>query len=218
MVKAGEKARRMYMNDEAIGYLERAVGRTEGTEVSETQKRWRLEALSALAKVYWLTGKKDLAEDSARHAVRLGRELAIAPRALVRLLFYLCFAVDSNEEKIPLATEGLSLLGTDLQCTESALMHSTLAWAFYFSKGDSGKLREYTYRNCCFIDRLPYSEDLPTIYVSAMGALAMVKDVEQAVEVYEDIEHEALKHHSLRSLGNIYVCETAGITTPGRHK
>src|SRR5206468_3613190 len=51
LLKAGEKARRAYLNDEAIGYFQRALARLEESGLGETRKRCRLQAHMALGRI-----------------------------------------------------------------------------------------------------------------------------------------------------------------------
>src|SRR5262249_894109 len=60
LLKAGEKARRAYLNEAAIGYFQRALGRLDGaTERSDS----RLEALEGLGRTLHSVGRLAEAEE-----------------------------------------------------------------------------------------------------------------------------------------------------------
>src|SRR5207248_9405873 len=51
LLKAGEKARRANLNEEAINYFQRALQRLEAEALREARKEWRLEGLKGLGQI-----------------------------------------------------------------------------------------------------------------------------------------------------------------------
>ncbi|MFQ5796066.1 MAG: BTAD domain-containing putative transcriptional regulator, partial [Candidatus Bipolaricaulia bacterium] len=209
LLKAGEKARRAYLNDEAIGYFQRTVEQLQGSALGETHKDWQLEALTGLGEVYHGVGNEEIAEDHFREAIALGQEIGLAPRELVRLYHWLGEVLwwqSRHDEVIRIGEEGLALLGDDTESTESveaALMNQTIASSHNF-KRNFEKGREFIYRNAKFIQQLPYSAELRPAYIHIFGMYALDKDIEEALKWLQILEQKAEGHHDVRALGDVY--------------
>jgi class 3 adenylate cyclase/tetratricopeptide (TPR) repeat protein len=224
LLKAGEKARRAYLNEEAIGYLRRALERMEAADFPAGQAdslphgavaqagsraqvmRWRLEALKALGLIYHNTSREDEAGEYFQQAIAVAREMGLSAHEVVRLYGWLAEVLwwqSRYDEIIRLAEEGLALLGDDTECVEAAWMTSHLAVGHLF-KGDRGKYREYHYRNARFLQRLPYSEELRPAYAHIVTLYARDKNVAEALRWARSFEQRATEQHDLIALGELY--------------
>jgi tetratricopeptide (TPR) repeat protein/regulation of enolase protein 1 (concanavalin A-like superfamily) len=206
LLKAGEKSRRAYLNDEAIGYFQRALEQLDASPLGESRKDWRLRALEGLGEIYFFgIGKVAEAEMHFRQAIALGQEIGLAPRELVRLHHWLGDVLWQGarwDEMIHLGEEGLALLGDDTESVEAALMNQIIAVG-YGSKGDRERSRDFNYRNAQFIQRLPYSEGprLRMPYICIAWMYKCDKNVEEAMRWFQALEQRAQQHHDLRALG-----------------
>jgi class 3 adenylate cyclase/tetratricopeptide (TPR) repeat protein len=190
LLKAGEKARRAYLNDAAISYFLRALERLETAGIGDAHREWRLEAHKRLGQIYHGIGKVAEAEAQFRQAIALGEEMGLAPEELVRLYWWLgdsLFWQTRGTEMRSIAAEGLALLGDDTESVGAALMNL--------------QLRRH-HRNAEFVERLPYSEELRSVYDCIADAYAFDdKNLEEATWWIQALERQARQHHDLRSLG-----------------
>jgi adenylate cyclase len=193
LLKAGEKARRAYLNEAAIGYFQRALERLDKTGMGGPLGEWRLEALKGLGQIHHGIGRVREAEAYFRQAIVVGKEISLAPQELVRLYWWLgdsLFWQSRYAETGPIAEEGLALLGDDTESVGAALMNQHLG---------------RHHRNAEFIERLPYSEELRPAYGLIAGAYAFGdKNLEEATRWIQALERQARQHHDLRALGGNY--------------
>ncbi|MBM3240654.1 zinc-ribbon domain-containing protein [Candidatus Poribacteria bacterium] len=210
LLLAGEKARRAYLNDEAIGYFQRVLERlnVSKSEIRNTQSEmeWRLAALKGLGQIYQGIGKASEAEERFRQAIALGKEMGLAPRELVRLYYWLGAALSWQsrfDEMLRVGEEGLALLEEDTESVEAALMNSRIALA-YGHKGEWEKRREFTLRNAQFLQHLPYSEELSHAYAHIAMQYVFDKNVEEALKWLKALERKAEQHHDLRALAEMH--------------
>jgi predicted ATPase/regulation of enolase protein 1 (concanavalin A-like superfamily) len=205
LLKAGEKARQTYLNEEATGYFQRALERLEEPGRGEAHKGWRLEALTGLGKIAHGLGQESEAEAHLRRAVAVAAELGVTPRERVRLYHWLgdaLFWQGRYDEVIRLGEEGLQLLGDDQECVEAALMNSRLLVA-HSQKGDQARAREYGRRNERFLARLPYSEELVSAYRNvAQHYGGFELDTERALEWLKLYGQKAKAHQDLRGMAD----------------
>ena len=93
MLKAGEKARRAYLSDKAIGYFSRALARLDRSDIDpgtpSTRDESRLAALVGLGQIHFVAGRWIEAEVWLRQAAALGRQMHVQPAQLARLYFWL---------------------------------------------------------------------------------------------------------------------------------
>ncbi len=140
LLKAGEKARRAYLSDEAIGYFERALARLDRPEIdpgilSTARDEARLAALIGLGQIHFVAGRWTEAEAWLRQAAVLGRQMNLLPARLARLYYWLgdvLFWQDRLDEMAALGEEGLRLFGEG-ESVEAALMHSVISWGMFLS-------------------------------------------------------------------------------------
>jgi tetratricopeptide (TPR) repeat protein len=188
LLKAGEKTRRAYLNEAAIGYFQRVLARLKAVECAAEA---RLEALTGLGRIHFMLGNLDEAEAFFRRAVAAGKEMGLAPRRLARLYHYLgeVFWWQSRyAERIRIGEEGLALLGDDTECVEAALMNDLIAWGSMLLR-DFERAREFTCRNRPLLRSLPYEEPLMPAYVhQASAAVELEKNLSARWEWCERLE------------------------------
>jgi tetratricopeptide (TPR) repeat protein/regulation of enolase protein 1 (concanavalin A-like superfamily) len=222
LLKVGEKARRAYLNEEAIDYFQRALDRLDGRRPSvlaaegtvkgagprplgKTRQDWRVDALRGLGETYCNRGKLAEAERHLREAIALGQEIRLAAPGLVRLYWWLTnvlFWQGRYDEEIQIAAEGQMLLGGDTESVEAALVNHNLALG-YSAKGDYDRSRDFCYRNAKFLQRLPYLEELllPVYHDLVQFYYFRDTNVEEAVRWVQLLERKAEQHHGLATLG-----------------
>ncbi|MAF10083.1 hypothetical protein CMK11_06485 [Candidatus Poribacteria bacterium] len=208
LIRAEERASKNYLNDEAIGYFERALERLAGSPAAPQYRELRLAALSGLGKIHHGLGNLDEAEERYREAIALGREMDLPPRGLANLLHWrgdLLYWKCAWDKKIQIGEQGLALLGDDDECVEAACMNEIIAVAAY-RVGDNATFREFTHRTARFLRRLPYSEELrgPYSHVAYNLYLLAEGDLASAPDWLAAMEDHALRHHDLRALGEAY--------------
>jgi DNA-binding SARP family transcriptional activator/predicted Ser/Thr protein kinase len=206
LLKAGDRARRLYANEEAIGHYRGALALLDEPPLSQARKDWRLEALKGLGQVYFGMGKLVEAEEHLRGAITLGREMELAVREMVRLYHWLAetsWWQGRFDDQILLGEEGLALLGDDVESVEAVLMIHAIAVA-HWDKGNLAGFRELCYRTAQLIERLPYSPSLGPAYVHIVGAYMYDKNVEEALKWAQTLEERATAHRDLRALGEAH--------------
>jgi class 3 adenylate cyclase/tetratricopeptide (TPR) repeat protein len=210
LLKAGEKARWAYLNEEAIGYFQRALARLEETGLGEARKEWRFAAIRGLGQVYFEgTHHVAEAEEYLREAIVLGREIGLAPLELARLYYRLghwLFFRGRYDEMLRVGEEGLSLLGTNAHSAEAALMNVTIGCAHScFGPRHRKKWREFHLRNAEFIQNLPYSsEEMRGPYTELADVYYFhERNFEEALSWLHALEVRAQEHHDLRALAAV---------------
>jgi DNA-binding SARP family transcriptional activator/regulation of enolase protein 1 (concanavalin A-like superfamily) len=195
LLKAGEKARRIYLCREAIGYFARALDRLGHCAPADAHSQRRLEALKGLGLSHFDLGDLAEAEARLRQAIALGREIRLAPRELARLHWWLADILSwrtrgvRSAEMGRLAQEGLALLGDDTESTEAALMNMHAG----------GRLLE----NIRFLERVPYSEELRSVYSNIIAVYAFRKNVAEATRWLEALQRRAEQHHDTRARATV---------------
>lgn len=214
LLQAGNQARRLSANQEAIGYFQRALTHLDALHLvsdphySSLAKEWRLAALRGLGQVYLGLGKLAEAEGSFRQAIVLGREIRITPREIVRLYYWweeVLWWQGRFAEDLILGEEGLALLGDDTESLEAALMNLHIALGSW--DRDWERVQKFIYRNAQFVHHLPYSEELRAVYLMiAMGcAQQFDKKVEEGLQWLQALKEQAIQHHDLGTLAEMHV-------------
>jgi tetratricopeptide (TPR) repeat protein len=207
LLLAGEKTRKAYLNDAAIGYFQRALERLDGSPLGESRKDWRLAALKELGMLYRRIGRWSEAEEHFRQAIALGQGMGLPSHELVRLYEGLCgvfFFQYRYDEAIRLGEEGLTLLGEDTESVETALMHLWLG-ASHGNKGNRELTRKYYQRMAQFIERLPYSDDIPGLYSQLAWLYGLIeKQMDEAFKWLLTSERLAEQHHHRSALAVVW--------------
>jgi DNA-binding SARP family transcriptional activator len=205
VLKAGDRARRLYANEEAIGHYRGALALLDEPPLSQARKDYRLEAMKGLGQVCYGTGKLAEAEECFQEAIALGREIGLAPPELVQFYFWLGEALywqSRYDDMIRIGEEGLALLGDDTESVAAALMNQMVAVG-HSEKGNLKQFRELTYRTAGFIRRLPYSRELRPAYVHIVSLSWYDKDVEETMKWLQALEERASQHHDVRALAEV---------------
>jgi class 3 adenylate cyclase/predicted ATPase len=207
-MSAAEHAQGIYANAEAVAHYARALellDRLGASGLDRAAQDWRLECLRGIGQVSFGMGDIVQAEAYFRQAIALGHEIAVAPRELVLLYYWLgevLFWQNRYDEQIEAGETGLRLLD-DACSVEAALMNQEIAIA-RFEQGDRETFREYTYRTAQFLRKLPYVQELRPAYNHVSKALRADKRVEEAIEWLLALEQHAQAHHDLRALGEAH--------------
>jgi DNA-binding SARP family transcriptional activator len=203
VLKAGEKARRTYLNEAAVGYFQRALERLD--TASSSSLPCQLAAHRGLGQIYYGLGKNPEAVEQFQRAIAVGREMGLAPRELVRLYWWLGDVLwwqNRYAEMLALGVEGLALLGEDTESVEAVLMNATVAWA---SATEPQRRWEFTMRNTKLLPRLPYSEELRAPYMHLVMEYCGRKNVEEAERWLHALERLAQQHHDLAALHEVHL-------------
>ena len=124
LLKAAEKSREEYLNEESVGYFERALDRLGEGPADESAKRQKLEALRELAMTYLGMGLRSKMRPLLEEALVLGREVGLPAREMAMLTYRLATAFDRrSSQSVRVARQGLELLGRDTDCLEGLLMN-----------------------------------------------------------------------------------------------
>jgi len=208
LLKAGEKSRKLYLNDEAISHFQRALDRLSDSQINDSHKEWQLEALKGLGLIYDLVGSFSEAEESLRKAIAIGQEISLPIRELAHIYCYLetvLYFQGRYDDAIHTGDDGLALLGNDTESLESAILNSEMA-ACYEEKGNAEKWRELNLRNTKFIQRLPYSERLHVVYLHIAEMYSWSeKNLEDAMKWLQILEQKAEQHHDLTALAEVHM-------------
>jgi len=202
LLKAGEKARLSYSNEQACHYYREILQRLETLLRSPDRDKQRLAALHGLAQVYLLTYQIQEAETYFRRALDLGREVGLEARELVHLLHGLGQAAYNqrhSEEMIRIGRQGLALLGKGGASVGEALMNLSIARGFR-NRRDNAQYLNYAKRNSKFIRHLPYSADLLWPLINIAHSQLDQKDPDKAMSWFRYAEEQAMKHHDLNAL------------------
>jgi tetratricopeptide (TPR) repeat protein len=210
LLKAGEKARRAYLNEAAIGYFQRALDRLEGgmhgepidRRSSRSADHARLEALTGLARLYQNVGRMAEAEACFRHALSLTEGVGLSMSARARLYYGLGELLrGGSEEILRPAEEALCLLGEDAETVEAALLLDLVAIGSQFL-GRQQRWQALCARTARFLHRLPYSEELRSVYLHLARWAIGEKDLERITRLVEDLACKSTQHHDLRGLAS----------------
>jgi tetratricopeptide (TPR) repeat protein len=177
LLRAGEKARRSYHNEEAVSFLQRGLDVLEGCPIDASQMGRRLAVLRGLAHVCFAVGRVADAEAHFRQALALGRDLGLPPRDLTLLYFWLANTLwwqARFAEMQRLCEEGLALLGDDLESVAGVLMNHTVGLA-YIEQGQIDRGNGFFLRNAACLEGLPYDADLKLCYGDLIDAYLVVK-------------------------------------------
>jgi len=209
LLKAGEKARRNYLNDEAIGYFQRALQRLDDSGLNKIRKDWTLEALKKQGKVYMVAGSAETIEEYFRQAIRKGKEMELAPRDLVYFYYGLTEGLELQgryDEVHLLAKEGLDVVGDDEETLEVALLNECMSMSFDYYPSSQHKKEHLKYRlkNARFVHRLLYSDaELCGPYFGIASAYIALKEEKEARKWVDILERKASENQDLQALAHV---------------
>ncbi|MEM7134065.1 MAG: BTAD domain-containing putative transcriptional regulator [Chloroflexota bacterium] len=215
LLRAGAKAHRAYLNEEAVGYYQRVQALLNDIKVDESAlaawahidwQQWEFEALQGLALVYTGMGNLVVEEDYLRQAIALGEKINISPPKLIRLYYELgevLFWLSRYDERIRLGKEGLALLDGDTESVEAVMMTSLIARA-YNAKGEQEMGHRLTLRNLKVLEQLPYSQSLRPAHIHATLLYRDEKNIGKATKWLRTLQAKAEAHHDLYGLADAY--------------
>jgi predicted ATPase/DNA-binding SARP family transcriptional activator len=214
-LRAGETARRVYANEEAIAHYQRALELLPRVAQGE-QMRWRLQALAALGQVCLWVGDLERAEPLLQEAIALGQETGLDPRGLGMLYYALASAHEIRYRYAEQAEAGeaaLALLGEDDASVEKARVNAITALAHYELEGRRDRWRALALQTASFLERLPYVEGMGQVYQlifdvqlrsrNPREAMRWLRLLERRAAAAGDLEAQATAAHRMgRALAN----------------
>ncbi|MCB0159333.1 MAG: AAA family ATPase, partial [Caldilineaceae bacterium] len=206
LLRAGRKARRAYLHQEAVAYFRAALSRLDLTAPqAETQSILATKAstLYELGRVLYALGRMEEAEPVLRDAVAAGRAARQDAHELAFTYFWLCealFWLDKYDEHIAAAQEGLNLLPAHDKSTAAVVLTGHIAICSEFL-GDYATFWRLTDWFGDFIADLPFREELtPAYHFLIDGALA-TKDAPRALALAHLLEEKARARDDIVSQG-----------------
>lgn len=202
LLKAGEKARLSYSNEEACRYFKEVLRRLESLDRSIARDRQRLTAYDGLARVSLLAYQMREAERYFRRSLDLARSMGLEARELVHLLHgqaLVAYDTNRSEEMIRIGRQGLILLGKERASVEVALMNLSVARGFRNMRENEQYLK-YAKRNAKFIKRLPYTADLLWPLINIAHSQLDLNNPDQAKNWFRYTEELAIRHQDLNAL------------------
>ena len=215
-LRAGDKARLAYANEEARAHYQRVLKLLQAPDCSaaDNARERRFAALLGLSQVCLATGEVAEAERCAAEAVELGRALRVESRELVRCLFWLGDALwwlNRYDEMIRCAQEGLALLAEDavfsessiaargVESAEGVLMLSHLAIANWWT-GDMETPGALYPRIAQILSRLPYAPEFRASFSQLVEWYATgVRDIDASSRWLGIYREKATEHHDLHA-------------------
>jgi len=202
LLQAGEQARLAYANDEAIDYFQRALAWMDRPPSETYPPDWRLTALGGLGKGRFFAGQVSAAEAPLREAVGLAESMGLSVRERLRLSWWLGEVLqwmERWEELLHLGQEGLSLLPEEEETLEAALVNYHIAQG----TSDHAVYLEYIRRTACFLEGLPYVEELRAVYAQVVYWCLNTRRVEDAQRWLSTFQAKASRTHDLRAMADI---------------
>ncbi len=215
LLRAGQKAQRAYLNQEALTYFRRVLARVEALP-ADAGPIWRLETLRGIGEVYATLGNLGEAEPPLRQALTLAMQLGLSPDEQVRLYFPLCHLLrwlGRFEDLFRLGQEGLALLEagnagaikaagpTNLHTSAEAVMMMMSEAAGAYLTGRRYQYRSLTGLVIDSLRRLDYGQQLMPAYGMAAWWYRDAKQVPEALSWIELLKEEARRRNDLWTLG-----------------
>ncbi|MCB0213767.1 MAG: AAA family ATPase, partial [Anaerolineae bacterium] len=211
LCQAGEKSRRIFLNDEAIRYFKQALQllaeTSDSPSPSPERDCWQLTALTGLGQMYHRLGKEDQAEGYLRQAIEFGEAIQADAPTLIRLYHWLgevLFWQEQHAERTQLGYKGLALLtGEETASVEAALMNQLIAMS-RLRQGYEDEFHLLTAKTALFIQNLPYREELRPAYFHIGISLYNQKRLTEAVNWLQTVWDWAEQHNDLATLAELY--------------
>jgi tetratricopeptide (TPR) repeat protein len=201
LLRAGEKARRAFLNEDAVQAYQRALTHLEETTLGRRHWQWQLEALAGLGRAYYY-GLGRIAEAIAcfRRAIALGRGCGLSPVALARFYHWLFHAsgydgsMDETAAEVRRAGEEWLAASADVgESVEAAIMYALLIGAYHHQL-NLPAVRAFTERLAQVLVRVPYFPELRDVHAVLMLSLSWDKRIEEAHFWAARLERLAQEH------------------------
>jgi predicted ATPase/class 3 adenylate cyclase len=206
LVRAGQRARLAYANDDAITRFRQALTLL-GSETTSEAQSLRFAAWQGLGRTYFAMPNMAQAEVCLREAIKLGQTLDIDTAELARLYHWLGETLwwqNRTDDQIDVGLRALALLGKDALPSEAlALANQTVAVG-YIGKDDLEQFFAYTFRTASFIEQLPYSEELRPAFVHIVVACQQKGDIDGTLKWLRALEERAASHGDLRAVAEVH--------------
>ena len=189
LMKAGNKARRTYSNQEAIGYFDRALDVLDELEETEQHDAWRMETHENLGKIYHTSAQYEQADENFSKAFDLALKIGEQSAKLADIQYWraesLIF-VGKHDEVLEAGEVGLSFLGENLVCPQAANIFHVMGASYHDWKGDYAKTEECWAKNAAMIHKLGYFDNIFRIYTGIAFRSVQMGDIDAAIAWLEE--------------------------------
>ncbi len=167
LLKAGEKCKQIYANQDAIRYYNEALAVVDKPGKTDEYGSQKFQAMEGLGDVHQTIGKHNDATAYFEKAIELGTKQRLTPAKLAELYSkaaYTYFSwMNQMDKRIETAQTGLAVLGQNTDCPQAAILFSALAGA-YEHKHDAAKASEYASKAAAIVKNLGYFDGIYIVY------------------------------------------------------
>ena len=205
LAQAAERARRSYLNQDAIRLFEQALERLKLLDQEDQSSEFgqrQAHLFYQLGRTYYAEGQFDLAESALRKSIAIGQANATARQTIARYYYWLGEAVFWQfhmTEVVQTARAGLNQLGDEAKSVEGATLmgHLAIAYAFLFGQKQFLEIAEQL---AGLILDLPFSEELSPAFNHVIDASNLTKNADRAFEFIDALENRSREITDLNSL------------------
>jgi tetratricopeptide (TPR) repeat protein/regulation of enolase protein 1 (concanavalin A-like superfamily) len=205
LFKAGNKAKMMHANQEAIFHFERALEFIQAQPADKRRLPLEMMIREALGDVLFTTGAHHEAEVQLNHALNLAskqRDVQHLAALTYKLADVTHWQVDFDRA-IEIAESGLAALGDQTHSPEAASLLDVITCS-YWAKRDLQSARRYANQNAQIIRQIPYFDSIYKIYYSLAFVEMLMGNFQKAIDWLEEMEQICLEHNSEVGLARCY--------------
>lgn len=205
LLKAGDKARRLYANQEAARYFERALEIADRLPAGEQDARWKPAALEALGDVRFRMGAHPAAEACFRRSLET-RASDTDARRIAALHWKLADAVHWQghmPQAIELAEQGLAVLGPE-RCTPEGVNLLEVIMRSGWAANDMERAREVGTELEALLPGVAAFESLYMIHYALAWLEIRSSDFPRAEQWLEAMERVCLAQRNENGLARCY--------------
>ncbi|MBN2393776.1 MAG: DUF2791 family P-loop domain-containing protein [Anaerolineae bacterium] len=206
LVRAGQRARLAYANEDAIGRFRQVLALLDSETMPEAHSM-QFASWQGLGRTYFAMASMVEAEACLRKAIALGETLDIDTTELARLYHWLGETLwwqNRTDDQIDVGLRALALLGKDAPPSEAlALANQTVAVG-YVGRNEMEKFFAYTFHTASFIEQLPYSEELRPAFVHIVVACQQKGDIAGTLKWLRVLEERATPYGDLRAVAEVH--------------
>jgi adenylate cyclase len=205
LLKAGQKAQRLYANQEAIRCFESALSYFGKLPDEQRDPKAERAAHERLGEALFRIGDHPAAEEQFQQALHLASPLQEA-RPVAALMAKLADAIHwqvQPDRAIQVAEAGLSLLDEDLSCPEAVNLLEVIMRSCW-DKGDQASERHYAARLRGAIDQVPYFDAIYMSYYALAWAAVRSGDFDTAEQWLQAMERVCQEHGNENGLARCY--------------